>query len=489
MTVYEQVVELAKRRGLFWPSFSIYGGESGFYDYGPLGVLLRDNLVRIWKESYQSDDAIFIDTPVIVPTPVFKASGHLDKFWDIGTECRKCHDRQKLETVMKASGFSQTFKSVQEANIFLSANTVKCISCGNRITEASDFKQMFRMPAQGSKGDLYLRPETAQGIIVNFKLLNNFFRNKLPMAVAQIGKGFRNEISPRQSLVRLRELNMAEVEVFVDPEKKFWRDLSGTIALSFLPREGDPVSTDINSALSSKIVSSNALAYFMEKTARILLSVGINPDALRFRQVPLDELAHYSSDTWDVEVRLDEDWIEVTGIADRNDLRNHERASGESMSVIVENKPVIPSIIEPAYGVDRIMLSVLVHSFYLRPNGFKVMRLLPAVAPYHAAILPLVNKDNIDVRASEFFGKMRIVDPYVVYDQSGSIGRRYARQDEIGTPYCITFDSQTLTDNTVTVRERDSTKQVRVSIDELLQKGVIGNDHIGELLSLADAMK
>ncbi|MEM0155263.1 MAG: glycine--tRNA ligase [Thermoplasmataceae archaeon] len=468
MTAYEDTVELAKRRGFFWPSFSLYGGISGFYDYGPLGVLMRDNIVKVWKESYLADGAIFIDTPVVVPSPVFRASGHLDKFSDLGTECQKCHNREKLETVMKASGFDQALKSVQAANEFLSKNTVKCVSCGNRITEARDFQVMFSLPGQGGGTDLYLRPETAQGIIVNFKLLNTVFRGKLPMAVAQFGKGFRNEISPRQSLIRLREFNMAEVEVFVDPQRKFWKDFKATLPLSLIPRVGEQTRTDVSSALSNGIISSNALAYFMEKTAVILCRVGINPSKLRFRQVSKDDLAHYSVDTWDVEVEIDNDWVEVTGIADRNDLPNHEKSSGESMSILSDDKPVVPSIIEPASGIDRILLSVLMHTYYRRPNGFKVLRLPPEIAPYNAAILPLVNKDNVNVVALEFFNRIISSNPYVAYDQSGSIGRRYARQDETGTPYCITFDYNTLSDATVTVRERDSAEQVRVHSEKLM---------------------
>ena len=478
MKVYDQVVELAKRRGFFWPSFSIYGGESGLYDYGPLGVLLRDNIVRIWKESYLADDAIFIDTPVIVPASVFRASGHLDKFADLATECSKCHNRQKLETVLEASGFHNIIKTVPEANEFLANNVVKCIVCGNRITSATEFKLMFRMPSQGSVGDLYLRPETAQGIFVNFKLLNNFYRNRLPMAVAQLGKGFRNEISPRQSLIRLKEFSQGEVEVFVDPQKKFWKDFTGGHRLNLLPRSGAPVTAEVTSPEAFPLMSSNSMSYFIDKTASILRDVGINLESVRFRQVPLNDLAHYSSDTWDVEVRIDDDWVEVVGIADRNDLTNHEKSSGETMSVKMEDRTITPSIIEPSYGIDRIFISVMIHSFRTRENGFKVLSLPESVSPYHAAVFPLVNKDGLDKLAESFFASLRKKDPYVVYDQSGSIGRRYARQDEIGTPYCITFDSQTLQDSTVTVRERDSAKQVRFRTDDLVSAGIIGNPAI-----------
>ncbi len=478
MNVYEQVIELAKRRGFFWPSYSIYGGESGFYDYGPLGVMLKDNVIKAWKEAYIAEGGIMIDTPVIVPESVFRTSGHIEKFSDLATECPKCHNREKLETVMKAAGSDLVLKSEDEADKFLQDNTVKCVKCGTRITKAFESKQMFKIPEQVSSGNLYLRPETAQGIFVNFKLLNTVFRGKLPMAVAQLGKGFRNEISPRQSLLRMKELNMGEVEVFVIPEKKFWKDLSPGEQIKFAPKNGPEVVSDVKNAFEKGIISSNAMAYFINKTYNILKSIGLHHGNIRFRQQHDDELAHYSVDSWDAEALLDDSWVEVVGIADRNDLKKHQDATGESMSVKVDDRDVIPSIIEPAYGIDRMALSLLMHSFYTRENGFKVLRLPERVAPYHAAILPLVNKDGLDGLARELHEKILELDPYVYFDQSGSIGKRYARQDEIGTPYCITLDQDTIKEKTVTVRERDTTKQARISMDSLVEHGILTNPDI-----------
>ena len=480
LSVYEQVIELAKRRGFFWPSFSIYHGESGFYDYGPLGVILRDNIVKIWKEAYLSDDTIFIDSPVIVPTAVFRASGHLEKFSDLATECASCHNRQKLETVMKAAGFQELLTTINEAGKFLGEHIVKCVNCGKRITEAYDFKLMFRMPGQSGSGDLFLRPETAQGIFVNFKLLNNFYRNRLPMAVAQLGKGFRNEISPRQSLIRLKEFTQGEVEVFVDPEKKYWKEFHDDLEITLVPRTGMEIKMNIHAALEKHVMSSNAIAYFVHKTFEILSRIGVTPEKLRFRQQHTDELAHYSSDSWDAEAMLDGDWVEIVGIADRNDLKNHQTASGESMSVRIDDRDVIPSVIEPSYGIDRMFLSVLMHSFTINEKGFKVLKLPRDIAPYHAAVFPHLNKDGLDTMAKEFFEQIRRIDPYVTYDQSGSIGKRYARQDEIGTPYCITFDHESLADKSVTVRDRDSAEQIRISVNDLLSGPVMENKKLIE---------
>lgn len=478
MNVYEQVIELAKRRGFFWPSYSIYGGESGFYDYGPVGVMLKDNVIKAWKEAYIAEGGIMIDTPVIVPESVFRTSGHLEKFSDLATECPKCHNREKLETVMKAAGNELVIKSEEEANRFLQDNTVKCIKCGTRLTSAFESKQMFKIPEQAGSGNLYLRPETAQGIFVNFKLLNTVFRGKLPMAVAQLGKGFRNEISPRQSLLRMKELNMGEVEVFVIPETKYWKELPAGDQIKFVPKAGPEIASDVRSAFEQGVISSNGMAYFINKTYNILKSIGLKPGSIRFRQQHDDELAHYSVDSWDAEALLDESWVEVVGIADRNDLKRHQDATGESMSVKVDDRDVIPSVIEPAYGIDRMALSLLMHAFYTRENGFKVLMLPENVAPYHAAVLPLVNKDGLDELARGLHEKLLDKDPYIYFDQSGSIGKRYARQDEIGTPYCITLDHDSITEKTVTVRERDSTKQARVSIGSLVDHGVLGNPDI-----------
>ena len=475
---YERVIELAKRRGFFWPSFSIYGGEAGFYDYGPLGVVLRDNIVRVWKEAYLRENALLLDTPVVVPRSVFQASGHVDRFLDVAAECTNCHLRQKLENFTSQSGFTAAFESEAQGEMFVRENVVLCNNCGSRITKVFDVRQMFILPDQSSGGDLYLRPETAQGIFINFRLLNSLFRGRIPMAVAQTGKGFRNEIAPRQSLIRLREFNMCEVEVFVHPEKKYWGEIDYAHQITFLQRGGKPTVSMPSDAVKSGIVSSNALGYFISVTHRILLEMGVDPDRIRFRQHEKNELAHYSVDSWDAEAELDGDWVEITGIADRNDLKNHEKTSSQSMSVKTEDGDIVPSVIEPASGVDRILLTVLMHSFRTRDNGFSVLSLPPEMAPYHAAVFPLMKKNGMDDLARKIYKRISQKDPYVYLDESGSIGKRYARQDEIGTPYCITVDGESLENNTVTVRERDSTRQIRIPAESLYLNGILDNPDI-----------
>lgn len=470
MTGFNEIMELAKRRGFFWQSFSLYGGLNGFYDYAPLGSLLKDNIISIWKRSYMEAGAVFIDTPVVTPESVLKASGHLDRFADIASECPSCHAKYKLESLVEKNGVHNPPSTVEGFKEILKDMEIKCTVCGTRLTDAYEFNLMFRVTNNSETFNLYLRPETAQGIMVNFKLLSNFYRGKFPMAVAQVGKSFRNEISPRQGLIRMREFNQGEVEVFFDPEHEEWSHIPEGEKMTLVPNSGPEIQESILNAFKSGVIRNSGLAYFVDLTARMLARSGIDSKRLRFRQHRKNELAHYSSDCWDAEVLMDEEWIEVVGISDRGDydLRRHQEFSGENVSVTVDGRTFIPRVVEPASGFDRILTGVLFHAYYTRDNGNRVLGLPCDVAPYSACVLPLMKKDGISEKARELHVKLVGHNQSVTYDESGSIGRRYARQDEIGTPYCITVDYQTMEDDTVTVRERDSTKQIRMRIDDLL---------------------
>ena len=485
MTGFEDIMELAKRRGFFWQSFSLYGGINGFYDYAPLGSLLKDNIISVWKRIYMDAGAIFIDTPVVTPETVLKASGHLDKFADIASECPKCHAKYKLESLVEKYGVSNPPSTVEEFMEVLNNADIKCTVCGTRLDSAYEFNLMFRVTNNSEAYNLYLRPETAQGIMVNFKLLSNFYRGKLPMAVAQVGKSFRNEISPRQGLIRMREFNQGEVEVFFDPEHEEYGDIPEGEKFTLVPNNGPEIKMSMLDAFKSGIIRNSALAYFANLTARMLVKVGVDRERLRFRQHRKNELAHYSSDCWDAEVLIDNDWIEAVGISDRGDydLRRHQEFSGENMSVTVDDRTFIPKIVEPAAGFDRILTAVLFHSFYTRENGNRVLGLPCEVTPYSACVLPLMKKDGISEKARELHLKLMKHNQSVTYDESGSIGRRYARQDEIGTPYCITVDYQTLEDETVTLRERDSTKQIRMRIDDIrMHDNTFRNDSLRKFI-------
>lgn len=485
MSVFEEVVELSKRRGIFWPAFSIYGGQAGFYDYGPVGVLLKDKVINAWKRSYLKDDAIFIDSPNVTPTPVLRASGHLEKFADLAVACPKCKSKFKLETLLKAASIHASPGSKEEGDALLRENEVKCTNCGTRVMESYSADLMFRVDTNQPEPS-YLRPETAQGMFVNFKLLNAYYRGKLPMAVAQLGKGFRNEISPRQGLVRMREFYQGEVEVFLRDRESYWAEVPDGSEVVFKPTLREEVSMTVKEAHESGLIGDKALAYFVNKTLDLLMGMGLSRDQIRFRQHDKDELAHYSSDCWDAEARIDDGWVEIVGISDRGtyDLERHEKHSGENMHVNIDGKQYLPRVIEPAHGIDRIIMALLVHSYYKRENGYKVMGFNPEMAPYHAAVLPLMKKDGLREFAQDVYQKINDFDPSVVYDETGTIGKRYARQDEIGTPFCITVDYDTLEDHTVTVRFRDSTDQIRVNIDDLLKEGkIIGNRELKEATS------
>ncbi len=463
--MYEEAVELAKRRGFFWPSFSIYGGFAGFYDYGPLGVLLKDNIVRIWKEEYLNDGAIFLDSPNVTPEPVFRASGHLARFSDLAAECEHCKNKFKLETVLEFNKIKYIPATLQDAEELAGQSNLKCPVCGSIIKKVYDFNLMYRVT-----GDYYLRPETAQGIFVNFKLLANYNRGKLPMIVGQQGKGFRNEISPRQSLIRLREFNQCETEVFLDPENLEFRELYDFKKIIMRPNTGEELYISVKEAYEKGIISSQAFAYFVLKTQIILEKIGISNERLRFRQHDPDERAHYAADSWDAEGLIDNEWFEIVGIANRTDfdLKNHEGSSGEQMRININGRDVMPYVIEPSYGIDRILLTLISQTMDKR-DGKNLLRLPYYMAPYHVAVFPLMKKDSLKERAEELYSGLKNIDKYVLYDEAGTIGKRYARQDEIGTPYCITVDYQTLEDNTVTLRNRDTADQERIKIDDLLK--------------------
>ncbi len=484
MSNFDEVVEICKRRGFFWPSFQIYGGSAGLYDYAPLGSILKENVYRIWMEEYMKIGAIAFDSPVITPEPVFKASGHIQRFADLATVCDQCKSSYKTESLLADKGVNIVPENEKEAVEILVKNKVRCPKCGNLLNNASKFNLMFQVSSNGIE-KLYLRPETAQGIFTNFKLLLTYNRGKLPMIVIQRGKGFRNEISPRQAIIRQREFNMAEVEVFIDPLENpgFMPDAGEEIPL--LRNNQEEYSGNLLNAYKTGVVGTSEHAYFMEITLKIALRLGIDKKKMRFRQHRKDELAHYSSDCWDLEFLLDSDWIEMVGISDRGqfDVKNHQELSGQNLNY-GENEPRIPRVLEPAYGIDRMIMAILTSTYMKRESGYKVLSMPPEVSPYILAILPLQKKDGLSEKAQELFTAMRALEPRTLFDDSGSIGRRYSRQDEIGTPYCITVDYDTLSKDIVTIRERDSQKQIKdIPIKSLLVSGHFMENPILKLLN------
>lgn len=421
----EQVVNLCKRRGFVFPSAEIYGGFRSSYDYGPLGALMLRNVKDAWVRSMvqQRDDVVLIDAAILGPPQVFEASGHLSNFSDPLVDCTVCNRRFR-EDQLEARDCPQKMK-------------------GCTFTEARAFNLMFQThagPVEGEGATVYMRPETAQGMFVNFANVLQTSRKKPPFGIAQVGKSFRNEITPGNFIFRTREFEQMEMEFFVPPaESVKWYD------------------------------------YWCETRMQWYIDLGIPVDMLRLRAHEADELSHYSSGTSDIEFKFPWGWGELEGIAQRTDfdLNRHAEFSKQKLDYFDQatNERYVPYVVEPAAGANRTMAAFLLAAWdedVINDEPRTVLRLHPRLAPYQVAILPLSKKDSLTPLADQIFSKLSN-RYYCDYDETQAIGRRYRRQDEIGTPYCITVDFDSLEDGQVTIRERDTTQQERVSIDRLEQ--------------------
>jgi glycyl-tRNA synthetase len=426
----DKVVSLCKRRGFVFPSSEIYGGLASTYDYGHYGVLLKGNVKAEWWRAMlqERDDIVALDAAILMHPRTWEASGHLAGFTDPLVDCRTCKQRFRADHLDQLECGQKPSKHPGEHD-----------ACD--LTDARDFNLMFETtigPVKESGSTVYLRPETAQGIFVNFKNYLQFSRKKPPFGIAQIGKSFRNEITPGNFLFRTREFEQMEMEYFVPPaDAPMWFE------------------------------------HWLAERSRWYEELGIRPDHLRLRAHDPDELSHYSSGTSDVEYLFPIGWSELEGIANRGDfdLRQHAEFSGQKLEYVdtASGERYVPHVIEPAAGADRATLAFLVDAYDEDEIGGEqrtVLRLHPRLAPVKVAVLPLVRKDGQPELAYEVYRDLRS-RLVAEYDEGGAIGRRYRRQDEIGTPYAVTVDHQTLDDRTVTVRERDSLVQERVPIAEL----------------------
>ena len=419
----DKMLSISKRRGFIFPSSEIYGGLGSTYDYGPLGVELKRNVKEAWWRSMvrERDDVVGLDSAILMHPRIWEASGHVENFTDPLVECRQCHQR---------------FRSDQ-----LESET--CPNCGGEFTDPRRFNLMFHTfmgPVEDTAHEVFLRPETAQGIFVNFPNVLNSSRKKLPFGIAQIGKAFRNEITPGNFTFRTREFEQMEVEFFVKPGS-----------------------------------DDEWLRHWVQARFDWYVRHGIRQDNLRLRRHGGDELAHYAKDTYDIEYRFPWGWGELEGIADRADfdLGRHAEFSGEDLSYFDEEtrERYVPYVIEPSGGVDRATLAFWLDSFDEEPDGNAtrtVLHLHRKLAPVTVAVLPLSRNERLVPTARNVYGQLRRV-LNTQYDDAQSIGRRYRRQDEIGTPYCVTVDFDTLDDHCVTVRDRDTMHQDRVPVSALPQ--------------------
>jgi glycyl-tRNA synthetase len=557
----DRIAELAKRRGFFLQTAGVYGGVGGFYTYGPHGTALKDNVEASWRDLFVTRQGnMEVDAPTIMPEAVFEASGHLETFDDMILECPACGATHRADHLVEDNTAIEEAESLSPAAIgeHIAEHDIGCPSCGELLAGESvdEFNLMFETnigPGTASPG--YLRPETAQGIFVEFPQLAEYARNQLPFGVAQVGRAYRNEISPRKALVRVREFSQAELEQFVDPETDeppLERVADVTLPLYSVEEQqaedGDLQDIPVGEAVERGVVESDWIAYYLGLSLDWYESIGVDMDRFRYRQHLPDELSHYAADCWDAETEIGGDWVEVTGFADRGsyDLDKHAAHSGESFSVFkqydepvtverptvdpdmselgpafggvagdiadalaerAERDPgafegetvtvevdgetydvpvehtgfaietvteagehVTPHVVEPSFGIGRLVYTVLVHAYRadeVDGESRQYLAVPPAMAPTTVGVFPLMDRDGLAEYAGDVAGELRAAGLAVHYDDAGAIGRRYRRQDEVGTPFCVTVDYDTLEDDTVTVRERDSTAQRRVPADEL----------------------
>ncbi|MGY5875655.1 MAG: glycine--tRNA ligase [Candidatus Thorarchaeota archaeon] len=476
----EIIVGLCKKRGFFWgPSPEIYGGSAGFYDLGPLGKLLKNRLEERIRKRFVRANFWEVECPTVSPAIVWKASGHLDGFIDPVTQCTKCEQAFRADTLIEeqvpdAHIKDLTPEALTEKIVELG---VHCPSCKGTLGPVEQYNLMLKTRL-GLSQEAYMRPETATTTYLLFKRFVTFFRDKLPFSVFQIGKAYRNEISPRQLMLRLREFTQVEGQIFIlEKDEHEWSpfDEVKTEKLPLLPyqvqeKESEEVSMfSMEDALKKGYFQKAAYAWCVYLAYTIFREMGFPESSLRLRQHLLTERAHYAADAWDIEIYTRSfGWVECCGVHDRGnyDLSRHQEFSKEKMSVKVDKKPVVPEVLEIAFGVER-PLFCAIDNAYIEDEERSWLKFAPEIAPVQVAVFPLMGKPELVGPAKEIYEKVMDTGLISYYDQGGSIGRRYRRQDEIGTPFCVTVDYDSLEDNTVTVRDRDSMDQVRVSLDEL----------------------
>ena len=440
----DKIVSLCKNRGFVYPGSEIYGGLSNTWDYGPLGVEFKNNVKKAWRQKFiqESKYNVGLDSAILMNPQTWVASGHVGGFSDPLMDCRDCKTRHRADKLIEECGGDANGMTFEQMTDYIKKNNIKCPDCGSsNFTDIRKFNLMFKTfqgVTEDAKNEVFLRPETAQGIFVNFANVQRTTRRKLPFGIAQIGKSFRNEITPGNFTFRTREFEQMELEFFCKP------------------------GTDLD-----------WFNYWKDYCKSWILNLGIKEENIRLRDHSKEELSHYSNATTDIEFLFPFGWGELWGIADRTDfdLSQHQNHSGKSLEYFDQdsNQHYIPYVIEPSLGADRVALAFLCDAYDEEKIDEKdtriVLKLHPALAPFKAAVFPLSKKLSAGAGAVfDMLSKYFMVD----YDESGSIGKRYRRQDEIGTPFCITYDFDSENDKCVTIRNRDTMTQERVSIDKLV---------------------
>ncbi len=571
--IYEKIIELARRRGFFWQAFEIYGGVAGFYELGPLGIRLKKNIEDKWREWFirrHQEYVVEIETPMITPGKVFEASGHVEHFTDPIVECLKCGRVFRADHLVEEQlNIKAESLTVEELNEIIRKHSLRCPVCSGELSNVRLFNLLFQTtigPYKGNTG--YLRPETAQGMFVAFKRVYDAMRAKLPIGIAQIGRVARNEISPRQGMMRLREFTIMEVEFFFDPEEPDCPLLDKVADTKIRILRGEakergeekPEEFRVIEAVEEKVIINPWLAYWMTVARDFVHELGVSYENMYFDEKLPHERAHYASQTFDQMVKVSRwKWVEVSGHAYRGDydLSRHMKYSGQDLRVfkrfpkprivkkktlrinkaiigktykekakeilealnklsleevekalkekgyvevkgykiggdalkIVEveekitGKHFIPHVVEPSFGAERLFYITLEYAYSVKDDRI-ILRLPRDLAPIQVAVFPLLSKPELASKAKTIYRELVEKGFYAIYDESGTIGRRYARADEIGVPAAVTIDYQTLEDDTVTIRDRDTWDQVRIPTSKLvpiLQKFIYGKLELKQL--------
>ncbi|MEW6035394.1 MAG: glycine--tRNA ligase [Candidatus Micrarchaeota archaeon] len=488
MQLHERVIELALKRSFFFPANEPYGGTGGFYEYGPVGVLIKHKIESLWRDMFIKGEGFHeVETSIVTPEAVLVASGHVSSFADPVVECEECKTRVRADTLAEEKHYNLHGEKwdgkLETLDQVISSKAIKCPRCGGGFGKAHMFNLMFQTGIGGERAAAYARPETAQGIFTAFPRIFRNHGTKLPLAVGQVGRSFRNEISPRKGLVRMREFTQMELEYFFNPSEPGFSGFGSQSGYRMTMKIDDRLVEMSAAELVEKGVASNQImAYFLAREWEFYRRVGIDAKRMYLRVLDGNEIPHYSKGNIDMEVETSFGSIETIGNAYRTDfdLSQHSKHSGSDLSVFVEaeKKKVMPHVFELSMGVDRLFYCLLEHCFRDKDvkddagnwrlgtgKEWEWFDFPPVIAPYHVAVYPLMPKDGLDAKAEEVASILRSAGLDVAYRDTGSIGRRYARGDEIGIPYALTIDYDTQSDGTITIRYRNDGKQERIKID------------------------
>ncbi|MGI0141489.1 MAG: glycine--tRNA ligase [Candidatus Micrarchaeales archaeon] len=473
---YEQIMKLALERGFYFPSCEIYNdAQAGFWEYGPTGLSMKNKFIELWRrEMVRRDGMLEIDGSQIMSSSVFEASGHLASFADPVVQCTKCKSIYRADklifevakiVVPESAGLEEFDKAIEE-------HKVVCTKCKGKLGNTKKFNMMFKVGIGPEGVASYLRPETCQSIFADFPRVFKTMRGKLPVGIAQVGKSFRNEISPRQSLIRMREFYQAEIEVFFNPKNvdaiDGFKEIEKT-QINLMVDEKTTQTMTCKKAVESGVVPNKLVAYYLGLLVELYEKAGVDVKRSRFRKLGAKEKAFYASVAFDFEVETSIGWLELVACNDRSDydLTAHAKKSGANFEVMDGETKVLPHIFELSMGIDRSLYTIIEHNIRdEKENERVVLSIKPYLAPVHLGILPLMKKDGMYEKAYDIYSEMKTKYD-VFFDAAGSVGKRYRRLDEIGAPLAVTVDYQTLEDQTVTIRKRDAMSQERIKISDI----------------------